>query len=305
MSLPQDLQRLIFSNIDETSDAVRLASVSTTWRDAYESLPKESCVYDPRIGTSLRAIDSHVRFLEKIPAGTVRVLQFYVDLPSCPDFGYGLLRSLLARLCDVLDAQKTSLRRVALSFVEDAIRPCFLRRMIRVVQPAFFRLQEAVGRLGRLDALFLRGCLMPLHMRSAPSMLGSWLLVEAYPVPSRVSPSVLITRFRYSTRSRTQFHVLIKPSTTSAGLGEYATSRRVERSIGGPLDMSESGATVNIWGCDRFSAPPCFIFFVLALRAVNYEIFRLGIVDQVRWKPAFSDPILSVWLGFMADALPA
>ena len=74
--------------------------------------------------------------------------------------------------------------------------------------------------------------------------------------------------------------------------------------IEGPLDVSESDQTVNVWGSDRFSAPPCFIFFVLALRAVNYEIFRRGFVDRVRWKPAFSAPELSVWLGFMASALP-
>jgi len=307
MSLPADVQRLIFDRIDESADAVRLAAVSTAWRDAYDSVPKTSCVYDPPIGTTLRAIDSHVRFLEKIPQGTVEVLQFYVDLPSCPDFGYGLLRSTLARLRDVLDAQKTSLRRLALSFVEDAIRPCFLRRMIRVVQSSFFRLQEAVGMLGRLNALFLRGCLMPLHMRSAPSMLGSWLLVELYPVPSAaISPSVLITRCRHSNSRRTQFHALIKPAVRGGarGLSFYVASRRVERSIEGPLDVSESDQTVNVWGSDRFSAPPCFIFFVLALRAVNYEIFRRGFVDRVRWKPAFSAPELSVWLGFMASALP-
>ena len=307
--LPPDVQRLIFDRVDETADAVRLAAVSTSWRDAYATVSKESCVYDPHIGTTLRAIDSHVRFLEKLPPGTVEVLQFYVDLPSCPDFGYGLLRSVLARLCDVLDAQKTSLRRIALSFVEDAVRPCFLRRMIRVVQPSFFRLQEAVGRLGRLRALFLRGCLMPLRTRSAPSMLGYWLLVEPYAVPSSVSPSVLITRFHHSaTRFSTDFHVLIKPAGphhVTAGLADYVASRRVERCIEGSLEVSESDATVNVWGSDDFGAPPCFIFFVLALRAVNYEIFRRGLVDRVNWKPAFSAPELSIRIGFMAERLPA
>jgi hypothetical protein len=150
---------------------------------------------------------------------------------------------------------------------------------------------------------------MPLRTRSAPSMLGSWLLVEPYAVPSSVSPSVLITRFHHSAkRFSTDFHVLIKPAGpehVAAGLGGYVASRSVERCIDGSLDISESDATVNVWGSGEFDAPPCFIFFVLALRAVNYEIFRRGLVNRVRWKPAFSAPELSIRLGFMVENLPA
>jgi hypothetical protein len=305
-ALPHDVHRMIHMELDDSADSVRMAAVSKAWRDAFDASPeiKDACAYRPRRGTTLRAISTHAKYLERIPPGTVRVLVFRIDVPSCPDFDFGVLRAIVERLCDVLDAQKSSLLYLSLGFAKTAPRPAVLRRMIRVVQSSFFRLQKCVGALARLQTLRLRACLMPLRMRGTPTISGSWLLVDLYPASSSIAPSFLITDlFHDAVSFETTFHVLIKPSAPSPGMGGYVVSRRVLKCLGGSLDVSEDG-TVNVWGDDAFAASPCFIFFVMALRANNYAIFARGLTNRVAWKRVFDSSDMTIRLGFMPERLP-